>query len=106
MSASASHAELELIALSNRDVVVLGAEEIVQIMRRVGFSDKQILEFGTDMRNGLARSGAVQVRTADANKAEAIFAVNGDCVYISSRLRGSFIYNVKTGWVPIRRNRS
>jgi hypothetical protein len=89
--------------LSNRNVLALTADDIVQVMRRAGFSDRQIMEYGTDIRNGLAESGAVQIKIN--NKVEAVFAINrenGDCVYTSTRLRGNFIYNVDTGWVEGR----
>jgi hypothetical protein len=86
--------------MSNRSVLALNPDEVVDIMRRSGFSDNQILEYGTDLRNGLAESGAVQIKIG--NKVEAVFAVNlseGNCVYISTRLRGNFIYDVDSGWV-------
>ena len=91
---------IRLIPLSNRSVLALNPDDVVAVMRRAGFSDKQILEYGTDLRNGLAESGAVQIKIG--KKVEAVFAVNlneGDCVYISTRLRGNFIYNVDSGWV-------
>ena len=91
---------IRVIAMSNRDVLALSPEDVVAVMRRAGFSDNQVLEYGTDLRNGLAESGAVQVKIG--KKVEAVFAINlndGDCVYISTRLRGNFIYNVDTGWL-------
>lgn len=91
---------IRIIPLSNRKVLALSPDDVVVVMRRAGFSDEQILEYGTDLRNGLAESGAVQIKIG--KKAEAVFAINlddGDCVYISTRLRGHFIYNVDSGWV-------
>lgn len=88
---------IKLVPVSNREVVKLTPDDVVIIMRRAGFSDRQILQFGSQLRNGLAQSGAVQVVVGD--KHEVIFAVKGDAVYISTRLRGNFIYNVNTGWV-------
>jgi hypothetical protein len=88
---------IQVIPVSNREVLALNADDVVQIMRRAGFSDNQIMQYGTDLRNGLAQSGAVEVRIN--KKVEAIFAVNGDSVYISTRLRGNFIFNIRTGWV-------
>jgi hypothetical protein len=81
-------------------VLALSADDVVRVMRRAGFSDRQIVEYGPDLHDGRAQSGAVQVRVND--KVEAVFAINrdrGDCVYISTRLRGNFIYNLGTGWV-------
>ncbi|MHC4508971.1 MAG: hypothetical protein ACYTAO_08430 [Planctomycetota bacterium] len=96
--ARSNRAGIQIIPLSNRNVLVLNADDVIQVMGRAGFSDQQILEYGPDVRDGLAQSGAVQVRIN--NKVEAVFAINrdrGDCVYISTRLRGNFIYNVDTG---------
>lgn len=90
---------IQVIPLSSRSVLELSADDVVRVMRRAGFSDPQILEYGPDLRDGLAQSGAVQVRIG--NKVEAVFAINldhGPCVYITTRLRGSFIYNLQTGW--------
>lgn len=94
---------IRIVPLSNRNVLVLNADDIIQIMRRAGFSDRQILEYGPSVREGLAQSGAVQVRID--NKVEAVFAINldqGNNVYISTRLRGNFIYSVGSGWVGAR----
>jgi hypothetical protein len=91
---------IRVIPLSNRSVLALSPDDVVEIMRRAGFSDGQILEFGTDLRNGLAESGAVQIKIG--KKVEAVFAINlseSNCVYISTRLRGNFIYDVDSGWV-------
>ena len=74
---------IRVVALSNRDVLALSPNDVVEVMRRAGFSDNQVLEYGTDLRNGLAESGAVQIKIG--KKVEAVFAINlneGDCVYI------------------------
>ena len=91
---------IRVIPLSNRSILALKPDEVVEVMRRAGFSNNQILEHGTDLRNGLAESGAVQIKIG--KKVEAVFAVNlndGNYVYISTRLRGNFIYSVDSGWV-------
>ena len=92
---------IRLIPMSNRSVLTLSPDDVVAVMRRAGFSDKQILEYGMDLRNGLAESGAVQIKIG--KKVEAVFAVNlnegSNCVYISTRLRGNFIYDVDSGWL-------
>jgi hypothetical protein len=91
---------IQIIPLSSSSVLTLGTDNLVEIMRRAGFSDEQILEYGPDVHDGLAQSGAVQVRVN--NRVEAVFAINrdrGDCVYISTRVRGNFIYNVGSGWL-------
>jgi hypothetical protein len=92
-----AHTRFQVIPLSNQNIADLSAKDIIQVMRRAGFSDEQILELGADLRNGLSMSGAAQVKVGD--KVEVVFAVHSDCVYISTRLRGNFIYNMKGGWV-------
>lgn len=94
---------IQIIPLSSSSVLTLGADDLIEIMRRAGFSDEQILEYGPDVRSGLAQSGAVQVRVN--NRVELVMAINrdrGDCVYISSSSRGNFIYNMNSGWVTGR----
>ena len=83
----------KVVPVSNREVAARSAEDIVQVMLQAGFSDERILELGTDLRNELARSGAAQITVGE--KVEAIFAVNGDHVSVSTRLRGSFLYDLR-----------
>ena len=89
----------EVIPLSYQEVLTLSSDDIVRVMRRAGFSDNQILEYGTELHDALSRSGAAQIKMS--KKLQAVFAINGDSVYISTLLRGNFIYNVKTGWVGV-----
>ena len=93
--ASTDSSKLCIIPLNNKNTITLSADDVVQMMRQVGFSDKQILDLGTDMRDSLLCSGAAQFKIN--NKVEAIFAVNDGFVYIATRSRGTFVYNVKTG---------
>ncbi len=86
---------IQILPLGNKDVLELTADDVVQVMRATGFSDKQIYEHGTAVRDGMAESGAVQVKVDGAIKA--VFAVKGDSVYINSS-KGPLVYNVKTGW--------
>jgi len=79
----------------NKDMIALSADHIVIVMRRAGFSDQQILDLGTDLRNSLATSGAAQIQVS--RKVEAIFAVRGRTLHVSSYHRGSFIFNSETG---------
>lgn len=94
------HTGIQIMPIGNQDVLELSAADVVQIMRAAGFSDMQIYEHGTALREGIARSGAVQIQIDDT--VEAIFAAKGDSVYISTRSRGHFIYNVNSGWPDSR----
>lgn len=82
--------------IKSQNVLTLSSDDVVRVMRRAGFSDGQIMEHGTDLYDALSQSGAAQVRTRRGLRA--VFAINGDSVYISSRF-GNFIYNINTGWV-------
>lgn len=89
--AQPSEPKAQVTLLNNQDLTALDADDVVRIMRRAGFSDEQILDFGTELRNGLASTGAVQIKIG--NKVEAIFAVHGQVVQASARRRGSFTYD-------------
>ena len=87
----------EIFPVKNQNVLTLSSDDIVRVMRGAGFTDNQILQYGEDLHFALAQYGAAQIKIR--RKLEAVFAINGDAVYISTRLRGNFIYNTKTGWV-------
>jgi len=76
-------------------VADLSSDDIVRIMRRIGFPDDLILELGTDLHRTLAQSGAARV--LDKREVEAVLRVSGRYVYITSRTRGVFIYDLSTG---------
>ena len=82
----------EVVLRPNRDVAALSADDIVRVMQRAGFADDQIIHLCTDLRNSLSSTGAAHI--VIDGKVEAIFAVEGERLYIASRLRGSFIYNL------------
>ena len=85
--------EVQVVILANQDRAALNADDIVCIMRRAGFSDDQVLEFGTDVRNSLTLTGAAKIIIDDT--VEAILAVDGDYLHVASRQTGSFIYDLK-----------
>lgn len=92
---------IQVVSVSNRDVLTLSVDNILQILKAVGFSNSQIQEYGFSIRDGLSKSGAVRVLIDDV--VEAFLAVRGDEVFISTRNRGYFIYNIKTGWTNMQR---
>ena len=94
---------IQIITVPNQDVLLLNADQIIQILGRTGFSQIQIIEYGPTIREGLARSGRIEVKVN--GKTEAAFAIKGDEVYISSLSRGYFIYNINTGWVDMQQRR-
>ncbi|GAF75906.1 unnamed protein product, partial [marine sediment metagenome] len=40
-----------VVVLNNQQVAALDTDDVVRIMQRAGFSDQQILDLGTDLRN-------------------------------------------------------
>lgn len=92
-----AHTGIRIEPVSNTSMLELSPDDVVAVMRRAGFSDDQILEYGPAIRNNLAQSGAVQVRVG--KKVEVIFAIKNESVYIVTRLRGNFIYSPDTGWI-------
>ncbi|UCF17355.1 MAG: hypothetical protein JSW59_07800, partial [Phycisphaerales bacterium] len=56
---------IQILPMGNRDVIELTAADVVQVMRAAGFSDMQIYEHGTALRDGIAQRGAVQVKIDD-----------------------------------------
>ena len=80
---------------TNRDVADLSPNDVVQIMRRVGFTDDQILALGRNLRDALFQSGGARVM--DGKEVEALIRVNGTQIYIGSRTRGNFIYDLGYG---------
>jgi len=83
---------LRVVAKSNREVARLSPDEIVSIMQRIGFSDDQILDLGTDLHNALLLSGGAEVYYGKG--LEMIFAVNNQQIQIQSRSRGTFVYDI------------
>ncbi len=83
---------IQIVPESNREVADLSPDDVVTIMRRIGFTDEHILVLGTDMRDALLNSGRAKVMYK--GEAEAIVAVNGGQVYIQSRSRGGFVHQI------------
>lgn len=91
----------KVVPVPNQSKLVLRMDEIEQILKKAGFSDSQIQQYGTSILDGLANAGAVRILIDD--KVEAGFAVRDDEVFVSSRSKGYFVYNIKTGWVDVKR---
>jgi hypothetical protein len=88
---------VQVIPLSNKDVLAVSDEDITQMFEKAGFSHSDFFEpkHIKEVRNGLAESGAVQIKFG--NKVQATVAANlnqGNQVYVTSRKRGAFIYNM------------
>ena len=88
---------IQIVPIPSQETLTLNAAEMVEILKKIGFTDSQIQEHAFSIRDGLAKSGAVRILIND--EVEAGFAIKGDEVFISSRSRGQHIYNINTGWV-------
>jgi hypothetical protein len=86
---------LRIVARSTTEVARLSADDIIRIMQRIGFSDDQILELGTDLHNALRSAGGAEVY--NGKTLEMIFAVHSQQVQIQSRSRGTFLYDIAKG---------
>jgi hypothetical protein len=67
----------------------ISADALAKAMLQAGFDREQILRDGPAVRNALATSGGAQVRTDRI--VEAMFAIHGDRLYVTSRTRGTFV---------------
>lgn len=94
--------EIQVIPKSSSGGVLnLSGDDIVAIMRQAGFTNEQILEHGTAVRDGLAQSGAVFMKIG--KKTEAMFVIKGENIHISTLSRGYFVYNINSGWQNVQR---
>ena len=84
--------DTKVVPLINDDVAVLSADDIALVMRRAGFTDELIIEFGPDLRNCLAEAGAAQIRVE--KRIQAVFAVKRDYLHVSSLRKGNFTYDL------------
>ena len=81
-----------IVPLPNSDVADLSSDDVVRVMHRVGYDREQILERGVELRNAIALNGAARVVHSD--RTETLLAVHNRCLYICSRTRGAFIYDL------------
>ncbi len=90
-----SCARVKLAPIPNRDLAALSADDVAKVMRRAGFSDKQILKSGARVHDLLAQNGAAQIWVGP--RTEAILATDGPYLHVATRQRGPFVYNWSDG---------
>jgi hypothetical protein len=84
---------LQVVPRSCGQIVNLAADDIVGVMRRMGFRDDQILDLGPRLRDALRTAGgAAFVR---GRQIDAMIAVSDGYLFVQSNLQGSFIYDIK-----------
>lgn len=87
--------EYRIVPQDNRDVAELTADDVVRVMRELGFSDAEILDLGTDLHDAIASAGMAVV--FDGNRAEMILRVNREYLLIRTRSQGSMMYDIARG---------
>ena len=83
-----------VVAMPGRDTTGLTARDMVLILDRAGFDRGEIEDLAPRLRNDLARNGAAKIVQGD--RTQAMFAISGGRVHISSLRRGSFVYDPST----------
>ena len=92
-SRSTAPVPLEILAVSNGgEVANLSSDDIVRIGRRIGLTDREILDVGTDLRNALYLSGGAQVLVR--GNVEALLQVRDGRVWIQSVTYGTDVYDL------------
>jgi hypothetical protein len=84
---------MQVKPMANRHVANLSARDVVEVMKAAGFSEKEIVRLGPGLRNVLAARGSAQIQRGE--RVEAIFAVEGHYLHVSSRRRGMLIYDLE-----------
>lgn len=87
--------EIRVVALRNKDVANLSADDIVKVLRRLELSDERILELGPELHNALATSGAAEILVG--KKSVVTFKVHGGYLAVRPVSRNGFIYDMKRG---------
>jgi len=87
--------EFTVVPFSNNSALALDGEDVVRVMEIAGFTPQQIWKLGADLRNALMQSGGAKMRLGK-KQVEVIYAVRGDHVWIQSRTRNLFVYDVKS----------
>jgi hypothetical protein len=64
----------------NPAVYELSADQVVAIMREAGFSDKEILKYGRELRNALASQGGAKIMSSRYTEAIVIVQPGYICI--------------------------
>lgn len=87
--------EIRVVALRNKDVANLSADDVVKVLRKLELSDERILELGPDLHNALATAGAAEILVG--KKSVVTFKVHGVYLAVRPVSRNGFIYDMKRG---------
>ncbi|MDH7600148.1 MAG: hypothetical protein QHH07_11030 [Sedimentisphaerales bacterium] len=83
------------MARTNRLVLTLSADDVVNIMLGIGFTPQQVLELGEGLRNALMLSGAAEIRLGK-RQVQAIFRVESDdYIWIATHRGDIYVYDAR-----------
>lgn len=84
---------MEVVPWTNRLVLTLEADDIVNMMLGIGFTPQQVLDLGEGLRNALMQSGAAVIRLGNS-QTQAIFRVEADnYVWIATHRGDIYVYD-------------
>jgi hypothetical protein len=72
--------------------VELTPDDVVNVLRRAGFTNQEILEIGPQVRDAVAASGGVSITFN--GKVQAILAAENGLLYITAAGRGTYMYRL------------
>jgi hypothetical protein len=89
MDRSVALTEDVVVPFTAGDATDVPADALAEAMLRAGFTPEAVLAHGVAVHHALATSGGAQVRQNDV--VEAMFAVHAGQLYVTSRMRGTFV---------------
>jgi len=95
------NAKLQVVPRGGGQAANVTADDVVKVLRQVGFANEQIVDFGPLLYEALRSSGAAAM--VSGKQTEVLFAVSDGYVWVQSRTQGSFIYDIedhKIGVLP------
>lgn len=87
--------EFTVVPFSNSSAMALEADDVHRIMEIAGFTPPQIWDLALDVHNALKELGGAKIKMGK-DRTEVIYATQGDLVWIGTRSRGFFVYDVKS----------
>jgi hypothetical protein len=80
---------------NGRNVADVSVDDVIHLMRRVQFSDDEIIELGPGLREALRQYGGAKI--TDGADAVVSFLVSGTAILVESDGRGSYVYDMTRG---------
>jgi len=95
------NARLQVVPRGGGQATNVTPDDVVAVLRQVGFANDQIVQFGPAVYEAFRSSGAAAM--VSGKQTEVMFAINDGYVWVQSRTQGSFIYDIedhKIGTLP------